>query len=213
MVMVSVAVTALVLTLSNKTDGRSELEANLELLPLTTLEEVASSKFDNNLIRAPKEQQRSRNWSWTWTKRAKDGVLRCQELVQCVGLGMSRALQKQNAIPSMNQSIKMIQLCLIVKLTYCTLQLCIVRQQEYHSNMKFLLTQSLAFQPRRRAVLSVPVSLEAFLCSLSLLHCCRWRFHFFVLFSSTSCSVPWACLSLLPDTAPVLLHTCSWILS
>jgi hypothetical protein len=61
MVMVSVAVTALVLTLSNKTDGRSELEANLELLPLTTLEEVASSKFDNNLIRAPKEQQRSRN--------------------------------------------------------------------------------------------------------------------------------------------------------
>ena len=63
--------------------------------------------------------------------------------------------------------------------------------------------------PRRRAVLSVPVSLEAFLCSLSLLHCCRWRFHFFVLFSSTSCSVPWACLSLLPDTAPVLLHTCS----
>ena len=61
MVMVSVAVTALVLTLSNKTDGRSELEANLELLPLTTLEEVASSKFNNNLRRAPKEQQRSRN--------------------------------------------------------------------------------------------------------------------------------------------------------
>ena len=111
MVTVSAAVTVLVLTLFNTTDGRSELEANLELLPLTTLEEVASSKFDNNLIRAPKEQQRSRNWSWTWTKRAKDGVLRCQELVQCVGLGMSRALQKQNAIPSMNQSIKMIQLC------------------------------------------------------------------------------------------------------
>jgi len=53
MVTVSAAVTVLVLTLSNTTDGRSELEANLELLPLTTLEEVASSADRTTLSFTP----------------------------------------------------------------------------------------------------------------------------------------------------------------
>ena len=67
MVTVSAAVTVLVLTLSNTTDGRSELKANLELLPLTTLEEVASSADRTTLSFTPdylRQKETPSAWHW-----------------------------------------------------------------------------------------------------------------------------------------------------